>query len=91
MENLNFTENELSYITESLLFSLGCDVCANWDRDDIEKLFEIAQKIKNNNSNINLNNIFVHNPLLENGNTYFDEITPKIILNFPEILKEDIV
>jgi hypothetical protein len=91
MENLNFTEKELLYITESLLFSLGCDVCANWDKNDIDSLFEIAQKIKNSTPNLSLNNIFIHNPLLENGNTYFDEITPKIILNFPEILKEDIV
>lgn len=91
MGNLNFTEKELSYITESLLFSLGCDVCATWDKNDIDSLLDIAKRIKEENKNLNLDNIYIHNPLLENGNTYFDENTPKLICNFPEILKEDIV
>lgn len=91
MENLNFTEKELSYITESLLFSMGCDVCANWDRNDVEILFNVAKKIKQTNPNITLDNVWIHNPLLENDAHYFDENTPQIISNFPEILKEDIV
>jgi hypothetical protein len=91
MTNLNLNNNELSYITESLLFSMGCDVCATWDKNDVQNLLKIAQKIKQNNSCLNLKNVYIHSPLLENGNTFFDEMTPKIISEFPEILKEEIV
>lgn len=91
MENLNFTKKELSYIAESLLFSIGCDVCSNWDKNDVELLFNIAKKIKQTNPNIKLDNVYIHNPLLENKPLFFDETTPRIIDSFPEILKEDIV
>jgi hypothetical protein len=91
MENLKLTEKELSYITESLLFSIGCDVCANWDKNDVEFLFDIAKKIKQNNQNLDIKNVYIHNPLLEDKPLFFDETTPRIIESFPEILKEDIV
>jgi hypothetical protein len=88
---INLNKKELSYITESLLFSMGCDVCATWDKNDIENIFMLSQKIKQQSSNLKINNVYIHNPMLENGNTFFDEMTPRIITEFPEILKDNLV
>jgi hypothetical protein len=91
MVTLNLSKKEISTIVECLLFSTGCDVCSSWDKNDIEAIFKIATSLKNQSESIDLNNVFIHNPLLENENYFLDEMTPKIISEFPEILKENIL
>lgn len=90
MINLQISEKQAQYIIESLLFSSGCDVCSDWDKNDIDEMIETASLIRKQNNSIKIENIFVHNPLLSDNNEIFDSITTQILLKFPEILKEDI-
>lgn len=91
MVNLQLTKKEISNVVECLLFSAGCDVCSSWDKNDIENIFELALSLKDKANSLDLDNVYIHNPLIENNNEFLDEMTPKIISNFPEILKDDIV
>lgn len=90
MINLEITKEEASFIVESLLFSIGCDVCAEWDKNDVDKMFLLAESIKNKNNDIKIKNVYIHNPLLTDSIEFIDSFTPDIISKFPEILKEDI-
>lgn len=89
--NLNLDELELQYIVESLLFACCSDVCGDWYKEDIDKLLEIAKKIKSSNPNLIPKNIFIHNPFLSDEIPSIDDNTPDIIDTFPEILKENII
>jgi hypothetical protein len=91
MIELKITKQDLSYITECLLFSCGCDVCAEWDKTDIENILNLAISLKKEFKEIDLCNIHIHNPLLSNGPIFVDSLTPEVINNFPEILKENLL
>jgi hypothetical protein len=49
MVELKVSEKDAQYLTEALLFASGCDVCAEWDKHDIESIFELAYKLKKQN------------------------------------------
>lgn len=89
--NLKMDKIELQYILESLLFACSSDVCAEWYKEDAIKLLEISKKIKQNNPDIILKNVFIHNPSLSSKIIGVDDNTPDIIETFPEILKENII
>jgi N-acetyl-anhydromuramyl-L-alanine amidase AmpD len=89
--NLKLNKIDLQYILEALLFASCSDVCGDWYQEDFVKLTEIAKKIKSEHSNLNIKNVFVHNPMLADQIYGIDSLTPDIIQNFPEILKENII
>jgi hypothetical protein len=90
MVNIKVSEKDAQYLTEALLFASGCDVCSEWDRKDIESIFELAYKLKKQNPKVSIKNVYIHNPYLEEEVQYLDEMTPKIVSTFPEILKKDL-
>lgn len=88
MVNIKVSEKDAQYLTEALLFASGCDVCAEWDKKDVESIFELAYKLKKQNPQVSPKNVYIHNPYLEEEVQYLDEMTPKIVSTFPEILKK---
>ena len=90
MINLEISKKQAQYIIESLIFSSGCDVSSEWDKNDIDELLSLAFSIRKQNTDIKLKNIYIHNPLLSETNVFIDPMTSEIISKFPEILKEDI-
>jgi hypothetical protein len=90
MVELKVSEKDAQFLTESLLFAAGCDVCADWDKDDIESIFELAYKLKKQNPKVSIKNVYIHNPYLVEDEKFIDVMTPKIVSTFPEILKEDL-
>ena len=90
MINLKVSKKQAQFIVECLLFSSGCDVNSEWDKNDIDELISLAFDIKTQNNDLKLKNIYIHNPLLSEENVFIDPMTSEIISKFPEILKEDI-
>jgi hypothetical protein len=90
MVELKVSEKDAQYLTEALLFASGCDVCAEWDKHDIESIFELAYKLKKQNPKVSIKNVYIHNPYINEKEQYIDSMTPKIVSTFPEILKEEL-
>ena len=90
MVEIKLSEEEINYLIECLLFSTGCDVCSDWDKNDIDSMFDLANKLKEQNLDYDLKNIYVHNPLVEENEKYWDSMTSKIVSFFPKILKHNI-
>jgi hypothetical protein len=91
MVNIKVSEKDAQYLTEALLFASGCDVCAEWDKKDIESIFELAYKLKKQNPKVHVKNVHIHNPYSTEEKKYLDQMTPKIVSTFPEILKKEII
>lgn len=54
----NLTKEEITYIVESLLFSLCLEITDRWSEDDRLKMLYLAKKLKT--EDISLNNIDLH-------------------------------
>jgi N-acetyl-anhydromuramyl-L-alanine amidase AmpD len=89
--NLKLDKIDLQYILEALLFASCCDVCGDWYQEDFVKLLEIVKKIKSEYPDLKTQNVFIHNPMLSDQIHGVDSLTPDIIQNFPEILKDNII
>jgi N-acetyl-anhydromuramyl-L-alanine amidase AmpD len=87
---MKFTEKDLQFILEALLFSSSCDVSSDWYKEDLNQFFKIAKQIRKEYPSLQLRNVFIHNPFLSEQIQNTDQLTPDIISVFPEILKEDI-
>jgi hypothetical protein len=42
----DLTKKELAYVIEALLFASCCDICAEWEDEDIDQFVAIAKKIQ---------------------------------------------
>jgi hypothetical protein len=89
MEETNLNLEELKIILESLIFSANADICAEWYKEDQEKILNLAKKIKNLHPNIKLQNVYIDKNIIQANDQQFLEPTTYEISNmFPEILKE---
>jgi hypothetical protein len=82
MTNIEFDQNEIKLILETLLYSASVDVCANWYKEDLYKMIELAQKIRSKNSNIPLEDVYL---IESNKIEYHDYITNDICESFPDL------
>lgn len=82
MENYFLSKNELKLIVETLLYSASVDVCANWYKEDVYSMIELAKKIRSKEK-FALENIYIFedSPI----ESYRDEVTENISNNFPEL------
>jgi hypothetical protein len=82
MENYFLSKEDLKLIVETLLYSASVDVCANWYKEDVSSMVELAKKIRSKEK-VALENIY----LFEKSQIglYRDEVTENILNNFPEL------
>jgi hypothetical protein len=82
MVNNFLTKNDLKLIIETLLYSASVDVCANWYKEDIYNMVDIAKKIRSNDQ-FPLENVYLIDESPVEG--FRDEITEEISKSFPDI------
>lgn len=76
------SKNDLKLIVESLLYSASVDICANWYKEDVYKMVELAKKIRMADQ-IPLENVYLIEDSQIEG--YRDEVTENISNFFPEL------
>lgn len=82
MVNDIFSENDLKLIVESLLYSASVDICANWYKEDVYNMVELAKKIRMS-VQVPLENVYLIEDSQVEG--YRDEVTETISNFFPEL------
>jgi hypothetical protein len=82
MFNLKVSEEDLKLILESLLFSSSVDVCADWYKDDIDKIIDLSKRLRLEFPSVPTENVYVSH--VENF-IYSEENTKHILEYFPEL------
>lgn len=82
MVNLSLSNEEIQIILESLLFSSSADVCADWYKNDIDAMLDLAKKLRFKHQDIPTENVYI---ITTEKNNFCDEITKDIINVFPEL------
>ncbi len=82
MFNLKISEEELKLILESLLFSSSVDVCADWYKEDVDKIIALSKKLRLEFPNVPTENVYVSH--VEDF-IYSEENTKHILDFFPEL------